>query len=587
MVGGTTKRFPGVARQRRASTSRCSRARCTHCLARTAQGRARSRTSSRGSTARTRASSTRRRARGAPLPARGHRSRYRHGAPALPPGRAIHRRRERRARRHQRSGPRVPTSYQRHRGARRGARGALPHARRSAARIWQLSVGEQQRVEILKALYRDARVLILDEPTAVLTPQEADALFVTLRQMADEGRAVIFISHKLHEVIAVSDRVTVLRQGRSVGDRRHRGCPRASARLADGRPRRRHGPSGSPRRPDRRHGSRARRRQRDGRPRRGRGAERPLTMHAGEIVGLAGVAGNGQRELAEVITGMRPLAAGASAPTASSSAPAIPRAAIQARHRSRPRGSPRHRRRTGLSIASNTVLKAYRSAGLARPVPAHARHPAQGGRSDRALRRADAWPRYPGAGPLGRQPPEGRARRASSGEPAVLVARRPDPRARRRGDRDGARLPSRRGLGGIAVLLISEDLDEMLALSDRIAVMYEGRIVGVSTPPRATVEDIGLMMAGVARMIRVERRLDEAALARGRGAPRLASRRLRRSRDRGRRDRPRSVRDLQADLRTRLLRGRRHHLHADRRHAAAVHRARRRSRSGSSCGTSG
>src|SRR5438093_9476626 len=84
------------------------------------------------------------------------------------------------------------------------------------ARIWQLSVGEQQRVEILKALYRDARILILDEPTAVLTPQEADGLFETLRAMADEGRTVVFISHKLHEVMAVADRVTVLRGGRSL-----------------------------------------------------------------------------------------------------------------------------------------------------------------------------------------------------------------------------------------------------------------------------------------------------------------------------------------------------------------------------------
>ena len=84
------------------------------------------------------------------------------------------------------------------------------------ARIWQLSLGEQQRVEILKALYREARILILDEPTAVLTPQEADSLFETLREMADEGRTIIFISHKLHEVKAVSDRVTVLRGGKNV-----------------------------------------------------------------------------------------------------------------------------------------------------------------------------------------------------------------------------------------------------------------------------------------------------------------------------------------------------------------------------------
>src|SRR5437879_4674941 len=84
------------------------------------------------------------------------------------------------------------------------------------ARVWQLSLGEQQRVEILKALYREARILILDEPTAVLTPQEADALFETLREMASEGRTVVFISHKLHEVKAVADRVTVLRGGRSI-----------------------------------------------------------------------------------------------------------------------------------------------------------------------------------------------------------------------------------------------------------------------------------------------------------------------------------------------------------------------------------
>src|SRR5207302_4344496 len=87
---------------------------------------------------------------------------------------------------------------------------------RPRARIWQLSLGEQQRVEILKALYRQAQILIMDEPTAVLTPQEADALFATLRAMADEGKTVIFISHKLHEVKAIADRVTVLRGGRTI-----------------------------------------------------------------------------------------------------------------------------------------------------------------------------------------------------------------------------------------------------------------------------------------------------------------------------------------------------------------------------------
>ena len=98
------------------------------------------------------------------------------------------------------------------------------------AKIWQLSVGEQQRVEILKALYRDARILILDEPTAVLTPQEAEALFATLRAMAVEGRTIIFISHKLHEVMAVADRVTVLRGGRTSAQSRRRGDGRSRSR---------------------------------------------------------------------------------------------------------------------------------------------------------------------------------------------------------------------------------------------------------------------------------------------------------------------------------------------------------------------
>jgi ABC-type uncharacterized transport system ATPase subunit len=104
------------------------------------------------------------------------------------------------------------------------------------ARVWQLSIGEQQRVEILKALYREARILILDEPTAVLTPQEAESLFETLRVMAEEGRTIIFISHKLHEVMAVSDRVTVLRDGKTVGSvATSEATPRSLASLMVGR----------------------------------------------------------------------------------------------------------------------------------------------------------------------------------------------------------------------------------------------------------------------------------------------------------------------------------------------------------------
>src|SRR5438874_11215966 len=177
------------------------------------------------------------------------------------------------------------------------------------ARIWQLSVGEQQRVEILKALYREARILILDEPTAVLTPQEADTLFETLRAMAAEGRTVVFISHKLHEVKAVADRVTVLRGGKSIAT-----VPTAEATLRSlaslmvGReldtaaaPRAR--TAGDPMleledvwADSDRGGSAV------------RGAS--LVVRGGEIVAVAGVAGNGQRELAETVAGMRPATRG-------------------------------------------------------------------------------------------------------------------------------------------------------------------------------------------------------------------------------------------------------------------------------------
>ena len=119
-------------------------------------------------------------------------------------------------------GRRFRTNPRRSRVAGARARRALRAPVDPRAHVWQLSIGEQQRVEILKALYQEARILILDEPTSVLTPQEAETLFVTLRRMADEGRTVIFISHKLHEVMAVSDRVTVLRAGRAIANAAHR-----------------------------------------------------------------------------------------------------------------------------------------------------------------------------------------------------------------------------------------------------------------------------------------------------------------------------------------------------------------------------
>ena len=313
------------------------------------------------------------------------------------------------------------------------------------ARIWQLSVGEQQRVEILKALYRDARILILDEPTAVLTPQEADGLFETLRAMAAEGRTVIFISHKLNEVKAVADRVTVLRGGRSIATvDTADASPRELAALMVGRqvelaaPRRARGAA--------RHRRRAR----------GRGAAAcaataasdavkgvSLSVRHGEIVGVAGVAGNGQRELAEAITGIRPPAPGAVRVDGRELRSSDPRSAIAAgvAH------VPEDRLGTGVapsrSISENAVLKSYRGG------------PSRGGRSSSGAActgtrttssTATRWP-TPG--------PHLRARDLSGGNLQKLVLGREfagqaegadrrlaHARARRRRDRDRPRLPA-------------------------------------------------------------------------------------------------------------------------------------------------
>ena len=229
------------------------------------------------------------------------------------------------------------------------------------ARIWQLSLGEQQRVELLKALYREARVLILDEPTAVLTPQEAESLFETLRVMAAEGRTVIFISHKLHEVKAVSDRVTVLRAGKNVATVDTADSTPRSLAVADGRPRRRR--AGAARADDRgrRAGARGARRSRRVGDRGGDALrDVSLTVGAGEIVAIAGVAGNGQRELAETVTGMRRASAGSVVVAGKPLRGGDAREAIRARVAH----VPEDRLHTGvapsLSIASNVVLKSYR-----------------------------------------------------------------------------------------------------------------------------------------------------------------------------------------------------------------------------------
>ena len=364
------------------------------------------------------------------------------------------------------------------------------------ARVWQLSLGEQQRVEILKALYREARILILDEPTAVLTPQEADALFVTLREMAAEGRTVVFISHKLHEVIAVADRVTVLRGGRSIATVSTADATlRSLASLMVGREM-----TGAAVARERTAGDAVLELEdvwADG-DRGGpalRGAS--LVVRGGEIVAVAGVAGNGQRELAETVAGMRPATRGSIRIGGRTIRGGDPRAAIAA-------GVayvPEDRLGTGvapsMSIAANLALKGYRE-------PAASRGPLLrlGRMRERAVeliqhyRIAAPGPSSPARLLSGGNLQKVVIAREFSGRPRLLIAAAPT-----RGLDVGAietvhAYLREAAADGVGVLLISEDLDEILTLADRIAVMYEGAVVGETSREDADVEEIGLLMAG-------------------------------------------------------------------------------------------
>jgi simple sugar transport system ATP-binding protein len=365
------------------------------------------------------------------------------------------------------------------------------------ARIWQLSVGEQQRVEVLKALYQDARILILDEPTAVLTPQEAEVLFETVRAMAADGRTVIFISHKLHEVKAVADRVTVLRRGRSVATvPASETTPRSLAALMVGREveiGRRHQDRPVP-------GDTVLEVEgvwADGD--RGIPAVRnvSLRIRSGEIVAVAGVAGNGQRELAETIAGMRPATNGTVEIGGRRLRSGDPRSAISAGVAYVPEDRLGTGVAPGLSIASNVVLKSYRRAPVSSgPFLRFAR---MRDLANGAIEKYDV--RTAGCDVPAWQLSGGNVQkivlaREFSGAPVVLVAASPT-RGLDVSSIEAVHSYLREAASaGVGVLLLSEDLDEILALADRIAVMYEGGIAGEREAESSTVEELGLLMAG-------------------------------------------------------------------------------------------
>jgi len=365
------------------------------------------------------------------------------------------------------------------------------------AYIWQLAVGERQRAEILKALYRDAELLVLDEPTAVLTPPEVDELFKTLRQLTDDGRGLIFISHKLHEVMELSDEITVLRDGRVSGSTRPSETDREQlAELMVGRPvsLSRDVPAQEPGASEliidnlRVIGD--------------RGTEAvagvSISVRRGEIVGIAGVSGNGQRELAEAIFGLRPIESGSitvSGQEISTPAPSKIRKLGLAY-------VPEERMRDGaigdFTVAENLMLVAYRSNPFTKrgmlnrsAIAERCRQLVQGYKVKTPTIHTPT--RHLSGGNIQKVV----IAREFSSEASVLVVAQPT-----RGVDIGAaeyiheRLLDQRSQGS-AILIISEDLDEVMQLSDRIVVLLEGKIMGEVERGKGSVRDIGLLMSGV------------------------------------------------------------------------------------------
>jgi ABC-type uncharacterized transport system ATPase subunit len=367
------------------------------------------------------------------------------------------------------------------------------------ARIWQLSVGEQQRVEILKMLYRGADVLILDEPTAVLAPQEIEELFNTLRSMKAQGQSIIFISHKLGEVMAVADRITVLRKGQVAAAGLEAAATNAAelARLMVGREvlfrvEKVHQEPGEvvlsvkdvhalndkslPAL---------------------RGVS--LEVRSGEILGIAGVAGNGQRELAEVITGLRRCTAGLVTVHGQEISCAPASVAIRQGVAHVPEDRTGMGSAPNLSLTDNLIMKSYGQPPVARgwvisqPV---ARQRAGRLKTEYEIvaPSVDTPARLLSGGNLQRLI----LAREISAQPKLLVAVQPT-RGLDVGAIEGVqRLLLAQREAGAAILLISEELDELFSLSDRVAVIYEGEIVGQLTEEDR--ETVGLMMTGQMRL---------------------------------------------------------------------------------------
>ncbi len=365
------------------------------------------------------------------------------------------------------------------------------------AYIWQLAVGEQQRVEIIKALYRGADLLILDEPTAVLTPQEVEEFFIILRKMAEAKHSLIFISHKLNEVIEISDRIVILRDGRSVAETKNENVTKTElAEKMVGRPvvlQYEKTPLN----------------QRDIRLKivnlhveNDWGNEKvcgvDLEIYGGEILGLAGVSGNGQPELAQALAGLRKPTQGKIYLNGKDMTDATPYERTLAGQSY----IPEERNKDGVikdfNISENFILEDHDKEPYSKHTFFNFANIAR--KTQKAV--DDFAVKTPNLKTFVKNLSGGNVQklilaRELSRNPSVLIAAQPT-----RGVDIGAseyihqRLLKQRDQG-TATLLISEDLDEIRALSDRIAVIFEGKIMGIVDAATATSEQLGLMMAGI------------------------------------------------------------------------------------------
>ncbi|MEM3755267.1 MAG: ABC transporter ATP-binding protein, partial [Candidatus Bathyarchaeia archaeon] len=365
------------------------------------------------------------------------------------------------------------------------------------AKIWQLPVGHQQRVEILKALYRGADILILDEPTSVLTPTEVKELFITLKRMAESGCTIIFITHKLNEVIAISDRVTVLRKGKVIGTLETSKTNELElAKMMVGRevlfklkgvsvPK-------------------------------GKIVLEVHDLHAlndkgllalkgisfklyeGEILGIAGVAGNGQKELVETITGLRRATKGKVYILGKDMTNHSPREIAE-------QGVayiPEERIRMGIvpnmNISENLILKKYRYKPFSGKMFLNFSFIAQYSEkliSDYNIITPSKY--IPAKLLSGGNIQRLILARELSGEPKLIVAAYPTSGLDVGATEYIRQLLLNQKERGASILLISEDLEEIISLSDRIAVMFEGNIMGILPKESVKIEEVGLMMAGL------------------------------------------------------------------------------------------